>query len=146
MSRNIEDLISAGFTEEQATLLEKLYNSEYDFWKTVKWFVKEEFACKCGKYCNGFPVEPQEKLVRALDTIREKSGKVCIITSGVRCDKHNASLPNSAANSWHKKGFAADFRLVGLTSAQTIAIVKQYVDYIELYAIDDTHVHIAVKE
>ena len=31
------------------------------FWDEIEYLDREEFRCQCkGKYCNGFPVEPQE--------------------------------------------------------------------------------------
>ncbi|MBR4077559.1 MAG: peptidoglycan-binding protein, partial [Oscillospiraceae bacterium] len=59
-----------------------------DFWNTVQYFGRHEFACKCGK-CGGYPVEPKERLVRALDEIREETGLPVYINSGVRCPEHN---------------------------------------------------------
>lgn len=83
------------------------------FWDEIEYFDREEFRCQCGgKYCNGFPVEPQEKMVRTVDEIRRRLGvPVEIVTaggSGIRCEKHNASIKGAAANSEHKYGRAAD--------------------------------------
>lgn len=43
------------------------------FWDGIKYFKREEFRCQCGR-CGGFPVEPEEDLVRTLDQIREMLG------------------------------------------------------------------------
>lgn len=82
------------------------------FWAGIEFFVREEFRCQCGgKYCNGFPVEPEEKLVRALDAIRRRLGVPVTIVdgggSGVRCARHNADV-GGVANSEHLYGRAAD--------------------------------------
>lgn len=82
------------------------------FWDEIEFFDREEFRCQCGgKYCNGFPVEPQEKLVRTVDEIRRRLGvPVQIVTaggSGVRCRQHNANV-GGVANSLHLTGNAAD--------------------------------------
>lgn len=82
------------------------------FWDEIEFFVREEFRCQCGgKYCNGFPVEPQENLVRTVDEIRRRLGiPVSIVDaggSGVRCPVHNANV-GGVANSWHLYGRAAD--------------------------------------
>lgn len=142
-------LKNAGFSDAQIAALAAVFVEDApapDFWAGVKFFKKSEFACKCGgKYCNGFPAEPDEKLVLILDMVREEAGTACIISSGVRCEKHNAHV-GGVYNSWHKKGKAADFRLKGKTAAQTIAIVSKYTEHIEeLYAIDNSYVHMAVK-
>jgi peptidoglycan hydrolase-like protein with peptidoglycan-binding domain len=84
------------------------------FWDEIEFFDREEFRCQCGgKYCNGFPVEPQEKMVRTVNEIRRRLGvPVQIVTaggSGVRCRQHNASPQvKGAANSLHLTGNAAD--------------------------------------
>ena len=95
------------------------------FWDNIKHFTRTEFRCPCGKWCNGFPVEPKEGLVRFMDEMREHFGKGVIVVppdghsggSGVRCDKYNATLSGSAANSTHKQGRAADFSIPGITDS-----------------------------
>lgn len=82
------------------------------FWDKIEYFDREEFRCQCkGKYCNGFPVEPQEKLVRTVDEIRRRLGVPVTIVesggSGVRCEVHNRNV-GGVANSDHKTGNAAD--------------------------------------
>lgn len=82
------------------------------FWDEIEFFEREEFRCQCGgKYCNGFPVEPDETMVRTVDEIRRRLGvPVQIVTaggSGVRCPVHNANV-GGVANSNHLYGKAAD--------------------------------------
>ncbi len=77
------------------------------FWKDIRYFQRSEFRCPCGR-CGGFPVEPEEKMVRTVDAIRAKLGKPITINSGVRCQEHNDELPGSAKNSYHLNGMAAD--------------------------------------
>lgn len=82
------------------------------FWDDIRYFTRDEFRCQCkGKYCNGFPVEPQEEMVRTVDEIRRRLGiPISIVTaggSGVRCQKHNADV-GGVANSEHLYGRAAD--------------------------------------
>lgn len=81
-----------------------------DWWSSVKYFGRHEFACKCGTHCNGYPVEPSEKLVRALDEIRERAGSPIYVNSGVRCPEHNAETPDASPKSRHMYGDAADIR------------------------------------
>ena len=83
------------------------------FWDEIKHFKRNEFACKCGKYCDGFPVEPDEKLVRFLDGLREHFGVRVTITSGVRCKQHNANV-GGVSNSQHAVGTAADIIVSGV--------------------------------
>lgn len=78
------------------------------FWGSVEYFRREEFRCRCGgKYCNGFPAEPSEKLVRMLDRARVHFGVPGRVESGVRCEVHNAKV-GGVATSRHRKGWAAD--------------------------------------
>lgn len=84
-----------------------------DFWNTVKYFGRHEFACKCGR-CGGYPVEPSEKLVRVLDVLRERMGVPVYVNSGVRCKSHNVSVGGSK-DSRHIYGDAADIRTDTIT-------------------------------
>lgn len=98
------------------------------FWDDIKYFTREEFRCQCGgKYCNGFPVEPEEKLVRTLDKIREVLGVPITIVesggSGVRCPKHNANV-GGVSDSQHLYGKAADLHS-GATPAQMKAAAEK---------------------
>lgn len=86
-----------------------------DFWEDdpPEYFEKKEFRCPCGE-CDGFPVEPQEAMVRAVNEIRRRLGVPVTIVrddgsggSGVRCAKHNAEV-GGVANSQHLYGLAAD--------------------------------------
>ena len=82
------------------------------FWDESEFFDREEFRCQCkGKYCNGFPVEPEEELVRVCNEIRRRLGvPVSIVDSGgsgVRCSRHNAAV-GGVGNSNHLYGRAAD--------------------------------------
>lgn len=94
------------------------------FWKDIRYFTRAEFRCPCGK-CGGFPVEPDENIVRLLDKVREHFGAPAIVSSGVRCQAHNDGLPGSAKNSYHLRGKAVDFCVRGVSGATLLAYVKQ---------------------
>jgi hypothetical protein len=83
-----------------------------DIWANSEFFTREEFRCQCGgRYCNGFPVEPELELVRVCNEIRRRLGVPVTIVesggSGVRCAQHNANV-KGAKNSNHLYGKAAD--------------------------------------
>ena len=82
------------------------------WWDEIEFFTREEFRCQCGgRYCDGYPAEPQEEMVRSCDEIRRRLGVPVQIVdaggSGVRCARHNANV-GGVANSLHLSGNAAD--------------------------------------
>lgn len=118
-----------------------------DFWGEIKYFKREEFKCRCGgKYCNGFPAEPSEKLLRLADRVREHFGAKAIVSSGVRCQKHNDSLPGSVPTSRHRIGTAMDFCIEGMPSSLVLAYVQEQSATHYAYAIDGSYVHMDVVE
>lgn len=115
------------------------------FWDEIEFFDHSEFKCTCGgRGCNGFPVEPVERLVRNLETTRKHFGKVVPVSSGVRCQLRNSELPGSDANSLHMRGKAADFAVTGINSSVTLAYIKTLPNVDECYAIDGSYVHMGV--
>lgn len=76
-------------------------------WYAYSNFRKKEFKCKCNKYCNGYPVEVDEKLLYLLQKIRDHLDKPVIITSGIRCKKYNKAV-GGVSRSQHLYGTAAD--------------------------------------
>ena len=82
-----------------------------DIWASSEYFGRSEFRCMCGKYCNGFPVEPDPDLVRFCNEFRRRLGVPVTIVdsggSGIRCQQHNAAV-GGATNSNHLYGKAAD--------------------------------------
>ena len=79
-------------------------------------FSTREFRCrKNGKpcpYCVG-KADIDDRLIDRLESIREFAGLPIQITSGYRCAKRNAELPDSSPNSAHLTGEAADFFVAG---------------------------------
>ncbi len=116
-----------------------------DFWGEIQYFRPSEFACKCGgKYCDGYPAEPQEKLVRIAEEMRAHFGKPVNISSGLRCAQHNANV-GGVANSRHLSGKAMDFRVTGFTAAQVLAWTQARSDLRYSYAIDSNYVHMDIE-
>ena len=94
-------------------------------WDEIKYFKKSEFACKCGKYCNGYPVDIDMNMVKIADKIREKIGKPITINSGLRCKTHNANV-GGVSNSQHLYGNAADLGCpAGCTPTQMASIAEE---------------------
>lgn len=88
------------------------------FWDEIEYFTREEFRCKCGgKYCNGFPAEPQEQLVRIADQLRKNLGVPITVVSGLRCPEWNR-IQKGVKTSQHQYGEAVDIYARGKTQAQ----------------------------
>ena len=96
-----------------------------DWWQDIRYFKRAEFRCPCGR-CGGFPVEPQESIVRTVDEIRYRLGiPISIVDgggSGVRCAAHNAEV-GGTANSQHLYGLAADLHSAA-SPAQMLAVAE----------------------
>ena len=94
-----------------------------DWWQGIRYFTRSEFRCPCGR-CGGFPVEPEERLVRLADMVRQHFDAPATVSSGVRCQAHNDELPGSVKNSYHLRGKAMDFCVRGVPGAKLLAYVK----------------------
>ena len=81
-------------------------------------FSRKEFACKCN--CGADDIS--EELVEKLELVRFIYKKPMTITSGVRCEKHNASpAVQGRKNSTHLKGWAADIAVSGCFQRDQLA-------------------------
>ena len=100
-------------------------NATGNFWDGIKYFKRSEFACKCGKYCNGYPAEIDMKMVKIADAIRERIRKPISVNSGLRCKTHNANV-GGVSNSQHLYGTAADLGCpIGCTPSQMASIAEE---------------------
>ena len=118
------------------------------FWDDIRYFKREEFRCQCkGKYCNGFPVEPQEKMVRTVDEIRRRLGVPVTIVesggSGVRCPVHNANV-GGVANSNHLTGNAADLHS-GKSPEEMARVAEEVMGNTGEIGIYDWGIHVGVN-
>lgn len=119
-------------------------NQTGTFWDSIKYFKREEFRCKCGgRYCNGYPVEPDEKLIRLAEKVREHFNAPVTVSSGIRCEKHNASV-GGVANSKHRLGKAMDFSVRGISSSMVDAYVGSLTGVSYHYCIDGNYIHMDV--
>ena len=113
-------------------------------WSKIKHFQRSEFKCKCGKYCDGYPAEPKQKLVTVADRVREHFGKPAIVSSGVRCTQHNANV-GGVANSRHLTGKAMDFCVQDFSAETVLAYVQAQPEIRYAYAIDGNYVHMDIE-
>ena len=116
-----------------------------DFWEEIHYFTREEpyIGCSCGK-CGGFPVEPEETLMKLADRVRGHFAVPRIPTSTVRCKAHNTAV-GGVANSRHLTGKAMDFQVQGKQAAEVLAYVKQQPELRYAYAVSSRVVHMDIE-
>lgn len=117
------------------------------FWDDIQFFSRTEFRCPCGR-CGGFPVEPQESMVRTVDEIRRRLGiPVSIVDgggSGVRCAAHNAEV-GGVANSQHLYGLAADLHSAA-SPAQMKAVAEDVMGRTGGIGLYDWGIHVDTRQ
>lgn len=116
--------------------------TKYADFNGIKYFKYGEFTCHCGCKYNTVDI----RLVKILDDIRKHYGKSAIITSGVRCEKHNKEV-GGVQGSWHTKRKAADFYINGISSKELnryCSILRDQGLLRYCYAIDSGAVHIDI--
>lgn len=118
--------------------------SSENWWDNIKYFSRSEFKCKCGRYCDGFPAEPEKLLIQQANTVREHFGAPVHVSSGVRCRQHNANV-GGVEGSRHRTGKAMDFRVEGQNAKTVLAFVKTLPAIRYAYAIDGSFVHMDVN-
>ncbi len=116
------------------------------FWDRIRYWSREEWRCQCGgKYCNGFPVEPDQTLVELVDDIRHEAGAPGHRSSGLRCPRRNAN-EGGVWNSKHLEGKALDFYIEGVSGAKLLATAKADPRTNYAYIIGNgPYVHVDVK-
>lgn len=121
--------------------VKKAENTTGDFWDGIKHFERSEFKCKCGgKYCNGYPAEMKEKVVKIADGAREHFNAKGTVISGLRCETHNAN-EGGVENSRHKSGKAIDLRIKGVSADTLLAYIEKQPGVRYAYKINSTNVH-----
>lgn len=115
-----------------------------NWWDNIKYFKREEFKCKCGgKYCNGYPAEMCETVVRIADAAREHFKRPAYVISGLRDPQWNEH-EGGVANSQHCSGEAIDLRIDGVDSETLRQFVSQQPGHRYSYCINGTNVHFDV--
>ena len=116
------------------------------FWPGIVYFKREEMRCKCGgRYCDGFPAEPQELLMELADRAREHFGRPARVVSGLRCSRWNA-IQGGVANSQHMYGEAMDIYIEGITADQLLAWMQKQPEVRYCYKINSTNVHFDIPK
>lgn len=118
---------------------------EDSFWEHTRYWNREEFRCHCGgKYCNGFPAEPDKNLVELVDDLRAEAGRPAHASSGLRCMVWN-NIQGGVSNSRHLSGKALDFSVEGLSGNQLLSLAQKDTRTRYAYIIDGGWVHVDVE-
>ena len=116
------------------------------FWPGIIYFKREEMHCKCGgRYCNGFPAEPQQLLMELADRARQHFGRPAHVVSGLRCQRWN-QIQGGVANSQHMYGEAMDIRIDGVSAVELLVWMKKQPEVRYCYAINGTNVHFDIPK
>lgn len=117
-----------------------------DWWKDIRYFTREEFKCKCGgQFCDGYPAEMQEAVVKIADSAREHFGRPALVISGLRCKQWNAH-EGGVANSQHMYGEAIDLRIDGVSAEELRQFVSTQPGHRYSYCINSTNVHFDIPK
>lgn len=116
------------------------------FWDGIVYFKRREMGCKCaGRYCNGFPAEPQRLLMELADRARAHFGRPAHVISGLRCQRWN-QIQGGVANSQHMYGEAMDIRIDGVSADTLRAFFQKQPEVRYCYKIDSTNVHFDIPK
>ena len=111
------------------------------WWKDIRYFTRAEFKCKCGgKFCDGYPAEMQEAVVKIADAAREHFGRPALVISGLRCKQWNAH-EKGHENSQHMYGEAVDLCVEGVPAETLRQFVASQPGHRYSYCINSTNVH-----
>lgn len=115
-------------------------------WPGIVYFKRNEMRCKCGgRYCNGFPAEPQQLLMELADRARKHFGRPAHVVSGLRCSRWN-QIQGGVANSQHMYGEAMDIRIDGVSADTLLSWMKKQPEVRYCYAINSTNVHFDIPK
>ncbi len=104
----------------------KVGNEAYS-WDDIKHFKKDEFTCKCGCGLNNMNLT----VVKIADKVREYFGSPAIVTSGIRCEKHNKEV-GGVSNSRHLQGKAIDMYVQSVSGEDLLSYLQTLVNSGEL--------------
>ena len=79
--KRILEVIATGEKSKESVQID----SAPGWWKDIRYSTRAEFKCKCGgKFCDGYPAEMQEAVVKIADSAREHFGRPALVISGLR--------------------------------------------------------------
>ena len=133
-------------TGDKEVVVSKNETATGTFWDGIVHFKRNEMRCKCGgRYCNGFPAEPQQLLMELADRARKHFGRPAHVVSGLRCSRWN-QIQGGVANSQHMYGVAMDIRIDGVSADTLLSWMKKQPEVRYCYAINSTNVHFDIPK
>jgi len=88
----------------------------------LKHFSPKEFKCSCG--CGLGYESMKESVLTLVDNIRAKCGFPIIVTSSIRCPKHNKKI-GGVKNSFHCQGLACDLTPLKKDNFELLCVVSE---------------------
>lgn len=147
-AKRILEMIASGEKPVSAENVEATEESSdtASWWKDIRYFTRAEFGCKCGgRYCNGYPSEMREAVVRIADAAREHFGHPAHVISGLRCQQWNTH-EGGVSNSQHMYGEAIDLRIDGVSAEELQQFVSSQPNHRYSYCINSTNVHFDIPK
>lgn len=133
-------------TGDDGVVVSKNETTTGTFWDSIVYFKRSEMRCKCGgKYCGGFPAEPQQVLMELADRARQHFGRPAHVVSGLRCQRWN-QIQGGVANSQHMCGEAMDIRIDGVSATELLDWMKRQTEVRYCYAINSTNIHFDIPK
>ena len=121
-------------------------DTEQGWWKDIRYFTRAEFQCKCGgQFCDGYPAEMQEAVVRIADAARAHFGRPAHVISGLRCPKWNLH-EGGKETSQHQYGEAIDLKIDGVPAEELQQFVASQPGHRYSYCINSTNVHFDIPK
>jgi len=104
-------------------------------------FTQQELACRC---CGELHIE--QRLVNALETLRELATTAVVVHDAYRCPKHNAEV-GGVPDSQHTQGLAADIRIPGLSLQEMFDLALRVPEFAEggIGVYDGGFLHVDVR-
>ena len=144
--KRILEVIGSGEQPAKQTQTSQETGEGADWWRDIRYFTRAEFKCKCGgRFCNGYPAEMQEAVVKIADAAREHFGKPAYVISGLRCQQWNAH-EGGVSNSQHMYGEAVDLKVDVVSAGELQAFVSKQPACRYSYCINDTNVHFDINK
>lgn len=105
-------------------------------------FSKSEMACRC---CGNLQIE--DRLLTALETLRNLAAAPVIVNDAYRCPKHNEEV-GGVPDSEHTRGIAADVRIPGMSLQQMYDLAMRVPEFANggIGAYDGGFLHVDVRE